>query len=157
MGGVFGLLLAAELAGKPALFFLGGFGLVGLHIAHVVQPFAAVAVFHGEASAIQGHAHNAPSAVKWLLHRQGRGICDGDDFDAAGCVATLGCGRGDQGFGLLFAGAQFDHQAAQKFGFQLRVGTARLPDGGVFLAGAVHLFHAPVGDEDFGLTVGAAL
>ena len=56
-----------------------------------------------------------------------------------------------QSDGNLFA------KAAQELGFQLGVARARLPDGVVFAAAGVDLFHASVRDEDVGAAVFGAL
>jgi hypothetical protein len=60
---------------------------------------------------------------------------------------------------LLGACPQADHQAAQKLGFELRVGWSGLPDGASAVAGAAlhHLYQAAVADENLGLAVGGAL
>ena len=64
---------------------------------------------------------------------------------------------GGNRLGLFLAHAQLDHQAAQKFSFQLGVCRAGLPDGLVLLGVGVHLDHAAVADEDVGAAVGVAL
>src|SRR5256885_14040346 len=48
-------------------------------------------------------------------------------------------------------------RSAQEFGFQFRVGGARLPDGLVLLGAGVDLLHAAVRDVDLGGAVGRAL
>src|SRR5690606_994945 len=103
----------AEQLAEEALFLLFR---VWRHVAHEVGAGAAVAVFHGEAGAVQRQADTAPGAVEAFadLHhrlaadvRHARGLRDRR--------------AGHHGLGLLLRDAELDHQAAQEFGLQRRV------------------------------------
>ena len=118
-------------------------GELRIDVAHVVEALGAVAVFDGEAAAVEGQADAAPGAVEAVVDLQGRpaaGRRRARRADRAGATPA-GDRRSARGF---FLGAQLDHQARQQLGLELRVGRARLPDGLVLALADVDFHHAAV-------------
>ena len=144
----------AEQVAQPA----GGLFLLGdeRHIPHVIGCGCAVAVFHGETGAVERQTNAAPSAIHLIGQHQRLG-CFVVLHGSLRLVFRRLPGRLrllDHGGGPLLGHAQGNHHAPQEFVFEGRVIGARLPAGGGFVAGGIHLLHATLADENIRSTTG---
>src|SRR3954471_2591967 len=123
---------------------------LGIGVAHEVDAFGAVAIFHGEADAIEREAHAPPHTVERLRH-----------FELLHAVDALldlrlavGAGiRGERASPLVLR-AEPHHQPPQVFRLESRIRRPRLPARVAHVAarriprGRIDLLHAAVADVD---------
>src|SRR5450759_950393 len=120
-----------------------------IDIAHKVIALGAVAVFHGEADAVQRQANAAPGPVEGFSQLQ-----------SVAASATAGVHQlGALGLGVIARQLRLrarvldpktHHQPAQEFRFQFGIRGTGLPHGRVLALGLVDFDHAPMTDVNLG-------